>query len=594
MSLARPPCISDRMARLIPYILALSLGLFAACATPVMPTGGPVDRTPPELVRSVPASDSVMVRTDRLLLEFSKPIEEASLRQAVDIVPDFPSPPRVSARGHRAEIVFPTELRENTTYVITIGTQLRDLRNNRLPAPITIAFATGPQLDTGEIRGWVQDPASGEGVPDIQMFAYALADTTATPPDPRTTEPDYRTETDNQGRFVFSYLRDQPFFVAAVEDLNRNRRADPGERFAAPFEPAVVPTPADAEETTPPLPLFMTSVDTLRPEPLRVRPISDSRFALRFTESIMLVERTPAAFAITDSLTGSSIEVRDVYADTDPAQIVIHTTAMSRSRHLVDVAQPSAVRDSAGNFVRPSSLTFTPSAAPDTARARFVAFEPAGSDTLRTLLPSQPASIRFSQPPADPGAPERISAVTMDGDALPIDVSTRDGARYEVIPEQQMPFRLAVSMPDSVYTMRYMPLPADSLGDVTGRVVDIPEDVPVVVEATTARGEVVRVNADPDGTFVIRGLPAGVANLRVFADSDGSGTWSGGLLAPYRPPELLTLVTNVRVRARWETEVEPISLDPSAAQIPDAPTPDDEPEIDRETPDDLIPLPGMR
>jgi hypothetical protein len=45
-------------------------------------------------------------------------------------------------------------------------------------------------------------------------------------------------------------------------------------------------------------------------------------------------------------------------------------------------------------------------------------------------------------------------------------------------------------------------------------------------------------------------------------DRDGDGAWDGGRLAPYAPPEPLRwLPEPVRVRARWETEVEPVRIE---------------------------------
>jgi hypothetical protein len=280
-------------------VTAIALLLVAGCATPAMPTGGPPDRTPPELVLSEPAAGSVNVRSDRLLVEFSKPVDRASLSRALAIAPDFERPPEVIVRGRRAEIRFPEALRENTTYVITIGTELRDLRNNRLAGPITLAFSTGPQVDDGQIAGWVRDPETGRGVGSISIFAYRLSSPDDAPPDPREVRPHYRTETDRQGSFRLAYLRDAPFYVVAVDDRNRNRRADPGEAFAAPLRPAV--QPATAGDGQPPVvPLYVTRVDTLAPELVRVRPRSNRRFAVRFSEPIVMDEADTGAFVLTD------------------------------------------------------------------------------------------------------------------------------------------------------------------------------------------------------------------------------------------------------------------------------------------------------
>ena len=62
------------------------------------------------------------------------------------------------------------------------------------------------------------------------------------------------------------------------------------------------------------------------------------------------------------------------------------------------------------------------------------------------------------------------------------------------------------------------------------------------------------VIAEPGGThplvFSIGGMPA-------FVDRNGNGVWDGGRLVPYEPPEPIRWLDEpVRVRARWDTEVE--------------------------------------
>ena len=144
----------DDLAHRRPGLLAAALGLLAAglwasgCATPVAPQGGPVDRTPPRLVGSVPAADSTGVRTDRVVLTFSEPVDAASLRRALAVVPEPSEPPRVQVSGRTATLTFADSLRPDQTIVLTLGSELQDLRQVRLQQPITLAFSTGETIDS--------------------------------------------------------------------------------------------------------------------------------------------------------------------------------------------------------------------------------------------------------------------------------------------------------------------------------------------------------------------------------------------------------------------------------------------------------------
>jgi hypothetical protein len=124
----------------LPFLLCLLLAV--GCATPIPPSGGPEDTTPPRLEAAEPAADAVNVRADRLVLTFSEDVDEGSVVRAFGIAPGWETPPDVRVRGRRVEVTFPDSLRANTTYVVTLDTNLRDLRNVALPQPITLAFAT--------------------------------------------------------------------------------------------------------------------------------------------------------------------------------------------------------------------------------------------------------------------------------------------------------------------------------------------------------------------------------------------------------------------------------------------------------------------
>src|SRR5690606_1842547 len=122
----RSPGFLRRFGSPILRLLAFA-ALAAGCAQPVAPSGGPQDTTPPALEAAEPAADAVNVRAGRLVLTFSEGVDEASVRRAFSISPGWETPPEVIVRGRRVEVRFPDSLRANTTYVVTLDTNLRDL-----------------------------------------------------------------------------------------------------------------------------------------------------------------------------------------------------------------------------------------------------------------------------------------------------------------------------------------------------------------------------------------------------------------------------------------------------------------------------------
>ncbi len=535
------------------FLLAACCLLAPGCATPIAPSGGPADQTPPRLETSEPAADAVSVRADRLTLTFSEAVDEGSVVRAFGIVPGWETTPEIIVRGRRVEVVFPDSLRVNTTYVVTLDTNLRDLRGVALAQPITLAFATGTELDRGEIVGRVLDPAMGAPTSGMDVFAFALADSlvlTDSLPDPREAAPDYRTQTDASGQFTLGYLREAPFFVIAVADANRNRRADVGEAFAVSYDPVSTVRPDSVRERES-LRFFRTRLDTIPPAPLRVRTRSNQRFAVRFDEPIVLRDRDPAAWSLVDTTNGRAATVQTVYVDDDPQQLILLTEPLPEAGHRIGVVRPMAVTDSSGNAVRPEPLTFTPSVEPDTLQPRFLGFLPeAALGALDT------AAVRFNAPP-DSAALRRIAVTDTLGAALAFDLASRDGLRYRIRVETEAPFQVAVPQPDSTYMRTFTPLPADARGELSG--VIVADEEPLVIEAFAAR---YTAQADATGAFLLAGLPEGDVRLRVFVDHNRNGRWDGGRLAPYAPPELLRFIdTPQRVRPRWETVVDTLVVD---------------------------------
>ena len=563
---------------LVPLLLTLG-----ACATPVAPTGGPADTTPPRLVEATPADGATNVTGRTLTLTFSERLA-ADAVSAVTVTPPSDTPPEVRVRARQLEITLP-ELRDSTTYVVTVGTALADQRNVALRAPITVAFATGDAIDRGRIAGTVRLPGTGAPVGALAVWAYALGDTLAAP-DPREAAPDYRTETADDGTFTLEYLRPGPYFVAAIEDRNRNGRADAGERFAAPPAPALIaqaaasppdstaPTPVAPDSTVSegeaprlgapvaaaePAAFWVTALDTIPPVAQRLRPLSDRRFALRLSEPVVLRDAAALAdaVAVADSASGAPVDVTWYQPPASAFEVYAEASrALAPSPLLVTSDGVDVLADSAGLGVGAFRLSVTPPARADTLTARFVAFVPAAADSV-LLRPGVRPGLRFTSPP---GALLDAVEVRADGEILDVPFVTADGVTFAADTTARLPERFTISVPvgDSS-AVRQVTRPVDrDLGGIVGRV---DADGPVLVELRPERGDPVTVAAGADGAFVAGGLLPGPYALRVWVDRDGDGRWSGGRLAPYEPPEPLRILPQpIQVRARWETEIDRVTL----------------------------------
>jgi hypothetical protein len=537
--------------------------LFSACATPVPPTGGPADQTPPVIVSSTPTADAVNVEGSRLQIRFSEYVDLASFQRAFSISPAMDGEVDFGWSGRTVTIDLPEPLRSNTTYVVTLDNNLRDARGVALRQPVVLAFSTGPTINRGRLSGLVRDPLDGDPVPGFDVFAYALTDTTA--PQSLPARPGYRTQTGPDGRFTFEYLSEEPFFVLALGDQNRNRMQDPQEPFAVPFRPVLFADSAGVETG---LPWLVTRSDTAAPVPDRVRSLSDRRIEIRFTEPVALQNTDPQAWALQDSLTGSNIPVRAIYSLSAMSRLMFALTDPLQAEAIYRI-RPGAVADSAGNLAPPVFRSFTAVGQPDTVRLRFVGYVPDSAyaviDSVYVLWPEQPFGVRFNQPVASETLNAAVSLRDSSNNTVSFTFQSPDGTAYLLTPaeplEQGQPMHIRIDNrllggADTVYTRAYRYPAANELGEMSGYVAAPDATDRIIVELYPSGQNVpLRVlQTEPSGRFYFGLLPERTYRIRAFIDRDGDLRWDGGRIQPYIPPEAVVWSSDsLRVRPRWET-----------------------------------------
>ena len=569
--------------------------LLVKCANPVAPSGGPPDETPPTVAESRPTRDTVNVSTgtESIRLTFSEYVERSSLSGALSITPSIEGRLRFDWSGRTVNIELPGPLRDSTTYIVSLGTGLTDAHGVSLESPLTLAFSTGPRINQGQLAGRVVAPRRGTPQPGVDVFAYAAPDTAGyEAPRPLPESPAYRTQTGEDGRFSFEYLREQRYYVVALRDNNRNRRPDRGEPFAAPPHPAL---PADSGGAEVPVPWLLTQVDTTGPSLQRAQALSRQRLQLSFDEPVRLAVPSPSAWTLRDSASGANVPVTGVYTAPDRADaLVLRTAPMAPTRHLLPLG-PRLVTDTLGQGVPTDTARFQAVAQEDTLQTRFRAFVPTdlSPDTasIYPLLPGVAPGVRFNQAPDSSVLAERLSVRDTAGTERAYTLETDDGRTYRVQPDPALEsgqvLEVAVAArpagPDTTYRRRFQRVMRRRLGALEGRALRADTTLPVrrlssfqQGSADDTTGAAADTTADvlvelqpedpaiplaprqqtvrPGSTFVFRQLPDGTYRFRAVLDRNANARWDGGRIQPYRPPEPLTWNQQpAEARPRWTT-----------------------------------------
>ena len=174
------------------FRLGITSGLVfiaAGCANQLPPPGGDVDKIPPEVVEMIPQNGTTNYKENYVEFTFSEYVDKRSVQDAFFMSPNQEGKIEFDWSGKSVEVIFEDSLRKNTTFIITIGTEVKDLNNgNNMAGSVNLTFSTGDEIDFCSVEGriYAKKPLG------TMIFAYMLADTI---PDPTVQKPHYLTQT---------------------------------------------------------------------------------------------------------------------------------------------------------------------------------------------------------------------------------------------------------------------------------------------------------------------------------------------------------------------------------------------------------------
>lgn len=539
-----------------------------SCAGQAPPSGGSPDTTPPSISNTYPESNTTGFTDKRITLEFSEYVDRRSVEESIFISPDV-GPLEFDWSGREVEIRFEQSLRKNVTYVVTVGTDVIDIRNrNRMAESFSLAFSTGATLDSASLHGRVFDLK-----PDgITIFAYTFHNRLSDTLSPAATKPDYVTQTGRDGTFKLDYLAWGTYRLFAIRDQFKNILYDPQidqigmasrDFHVNPANRAIegIQFQLTIEDTTPP---FVLDAQALHKNSVRVR----------FSETLDTATITPNTFSIVDTASTHSVSTKDAFftiSSPNVAQLVTDNLDSTRMYRIT----VSGVRDTAGNLVNPkaNSAAFVGSSIPDTAvphivsigiqdSARNVAYDVVLNVIINEAVKETPfeKSFRFTDSTGKNSQGKftwwNSAAVHFQPNEplLPL-------AWYSIrIQLDSLQDYAGNHLRDSVFVRRFQTMDWRKLGSIRGKVED-PLDVdksPIFIAAVsvsdkTAVPVVKRLGSV--GEFSFDNLVEGQYVLRAFRDVDGNGKYTFGRSFPFMPSERFAAYPDtIKVRARWPVE----------------------------------------
>ncbi len=569
--------------------------MVGGCAKMGPPPGGPEDKKPPQVLRTDPEEGSINVSVDKeITFWFDERIERATLANAFTCSPPPPGEVRADWTGYKqVTLEFDPPLLDDRTYVITLGTELQDLRRNKGEESFHLAFATGNQLDQGLIKGKLFVPSGSDPVgwfvnayylgmglaKSENPYPFDPADSLA--PDPAYDLPDASTQAGKEGVWELRNLKSGWWRVFAFQDGDRDRLWTPKrESLAIPpsdvfvfAEKSTAPDSTGEEKKTRPSGytsspyLALTGYAPVRhpyPDKLytRTRNIVQVRFSPKLT-SLDSVTFTPER----------GLEISQIHFDpVDSTRIWLHMSEPIEDDSLFMKVQ--ATFEDTIHIDTTLAMAIATVVEADTFAPMFATTRPSSDIRLR---PGQ-KSIRFifNEPMAPP--PNQLVTLFTRNDTLSRSMLSDDLCSWDFrLPaDSLLAPRFTVEFPgstvtdvagnaleDSLVSIRFNFIHADSLGIVSGSVDGAGfEDGSWQGDIHLTMRNVIESSQDTPfyrileqaGDFKIEGVPAGMWRLSGWIDLDGDGKLSHGWTKPYQPADLFFESSDtVFVRARWES-----------------------------------------
>ena len=212
------------------FLFLLTILVLGSCAKRGNPTGGPIDESPPEVIKTEPENNSVFFNDNRIRIFFNEYIKLEKLNSQLVVSPPIEKNKYSIFPQGGASKYIDIEINEifsdSTTYVFNFGQSIIDNNeNNELPF-YKYAFSTGSYIDSLELDGMIYDSFSAKTDKLITAMLYPynnkFYDSII-----YKEKPTYVASTLDSTYFNFTNVKAGKYQLIAIKDNNNNYLFDP-------------------------------------------------------------------------------------------------------------------------------------------------------------------------------------------------------------------------------------------------------------------------------------------------------------------------------------------------------------------------------
>jgi hypothetical protein len=552
----------------------ISVIMLLGCANQQPPEGGPVDMTTPVIISIYPDSNKLNFNDNKLRLEFDRYVEERTLEESIFISP-YVGTLEFDWSGTEVEITFPEKLRRNTTYVVNIGTDVRDRFRGQthMAKAYTLAFSTGPDIDRGGIEGLVFPKEKSDAAAGVMIFAYQLDALNPDTLNPVTAKPDFITQTGKSGDFFLHHIPFGSYRIFAIRDEYRNLVYDREvDEYGVPSNIIHI---SQSDTLAAGVLMQLAKEDTSGPRLVKASAPDRNHVIAEFSESLHPSSIALTSFIVADTVDRKPLELKAVYPNpSTPKTIIAVTQKQDSAKTYFFYVQ--RVTDSVGNKINPlaNSLTFQGSPKANTIGTRLIAVSIKDSTQNIDLQPV--LTLTFSDALAKTTSLDFVTILDNNKQQVAVEKKRLSDVLVSIEPKQELSSKTWYSLraelrelhdwkdstcKDSTKVWRFETLDIEDMSSIEGTVVDL-NTTDTVGHLYVTAFEIGKRNpnyyiepADATGKFVFPIVMEGHYVFQAFRDRNKNGMYDSGKPFPFTFSERLSpLSDTLKVRARWPLE----------------------------------------
>jgi hypothetical protein len=211
-----------------------------ACAKISSPSGGPRDRTPPVVVKSVPVNGARNFMGKKLEIVFDEYVVLDNINEKFMVSPPMKKKPRVFIKGKAVEVELYDKLKDSTTYTFYFRDGIKDLNEGNILRNYQFVFSTGPVIDSLSVTGNIYNAYNLEVPEKTEVLLYReLADSNVVKH-----LPEYISNVDQTGYFRIDNVRPGTYRLYGLKDADNSKTYNLNDEEFAFMDSTVVITPA--------------------------------------------------------------------------------------------------------------------------------------------------------------------------------------------------------------------------------------------------------------------------------------------------------------------------------------------------------------